>query len=112
MSEQSHAPFHSEGIKNSPIAINTVLAHSGALVEGSHGFSLIAQATLGARITFEWRKVDDSVKHSQPFMLSANEPFMHRHPMDMPIPCEEGDYFIIFMPIALLGSAHASLSVQ
>lgn len=111
MAEQSQPPFHSEGILTNPVA-NTLLADSGALPEGVHTFSYIAVSSVQARVQFEWRKVDATVKHAQPLVLAAASPFMHAQPTALSIVCEEGDRFVIVMgPAAIAGLAQASLCV-
>lgn len=111
MSEQSTAPFHTEGIITNPLTAGVLLATSGLLAEGVHTFSLIAGCTVAARINLVWRKADTTIKHNQPIFLVASNAFQHDHPAGLSIVCEQDDTFTLETATAIVGSVQGSLCV-
>lgn len=109
MAEQSSPPYHTEGVIVNPTA-GALLADSGALSEGVHEFAVFAGATVAARVNFEWRKSDTTVKHSQPVFLLAGSSFSHRHD-GFSIWCDEGDRFVVVTAALVVGSVSAALTV-
>lgn len=110
MSEQSHTPFHTEGIVTNP-AGGVLLATSGPLPEGVHTFSIFAGCTVNTRVNFVWRDALSVSKHTQPIFVVASNTFMHAHPSTLSIPCDEGDTFTLETAISITGSVAGTLCV-
>ena len=110
MAEQSLPPYRTEGVIVNPIA-GALLADSGALSAGVHEFEIVVGSTVAARVNFEWRKADSTVKHRQPIFLLASSSFAHRHGEGFSIVCEAADRFVVVADAIVAGSVSATLTV-